>query len=115
MEDNLKEFLKYKEIEEEEFIEYAKLIYKDLKPKKFGLLWEDKVENVHLELLKKFPLLEEIKEKCINTKLGDNINILIEGDNLYSLKTLQYTHKNKVDLIIIVIYSCFLICILSIV
>ena len=101
MKDNLKEFLKYKEIEEEEFIEYAKLFYKDLKPKKFGLLWEDKVENVHLELLKKFPLLEEVKEKCINTKLDDNINILIEGDNLYSLKTLQYTHKNKVDLIII--------------
>lgn len=101
MEDILKEFLKYKEIEEEEFIEYTKLMYKDLKPKKFGLIWEDKVENVHLELLKKFPLLEEIKEKSINTKLDDTVNILIEGDNLYSLKTLQYTHRNKVDLILI--------------
>lgn len=99
MEDSLKEFLEHKEVEE--LIEYTNLDYKDLKFKKFGLIWEDKIENVHLELLKKFPLLEEIKEKSINTNLNDNINILIEGDNIYSLKTLQYTHKDKVDLIII--------------
>jgi len=45
--------------------------------------------------------LTEVKEKAIKNKDGKPTHILIEGDNYHSLTCLNYTHKNKIDLIYI--------------
>lgn len=45
------------------------------------------------------PVLTEDKDLFIDN--GGQMNFLIEGDNLASLKLLQKTHKGKIDLIYI--------------
>lgn len=70
--------------------------------KKYGLVWEDKPEDVELKLKEKQPILTEVKEKAIISDNPDAPNhILIEGDNLETLSTLSYTHEGKVDVIYI--------------
>ncbi|MGA2910694.1 MAG: site-specific DNA-methyltransferase [Candidatus Microgenomates bacterium] len=69
--------------------------------KKYGIVWEDKPEEV-VELCKtKLPVLEELKKREIATSKEDPTNILIEGDNYHALSVLNYTHKGEVDLIYI--------------
>lgn len=72
--------------------------------KKYGLVWEDKPEDVEEELRTKLPVLKEVKERAIindtDTQKHPN-HILIEGDNLHALTALTFTHENKIDLIYI--------------
>ena len=71
------------------------------KGKKFGLLWEDKPEDV-AELCKtKLPVLVDVEDKEISDDSREPTNILIEGDNYHALSVLNYTHKSKVDVIYI--------------
>src|SRR3989339_2209173 len=71
------------------------------KRKKYGLVWEEKPEDV-VELCKtKLPILEEVKSKEIITDKNKPINLLIEGDNYHALSVLNYTHERKVDVIYI--------------
>ncbi len=42
-----------------------------------------------------------VKEKAIKTDDEKPTHLLIEGDNYHSLTCLNYTHKNKIDLIYI--------------
>jgi len=71
------------------------------KKKKYGLVWEPKTEDV-VELCKdKLPVVKEIKNKEIITDKNKPVNLLIEGDNYYSLSVLNYTHEKKVDVIYI--------------
>jgi len=71
------------------------------KGKKFGLLWEDKPEDV-AELCKtKLPVLVDVEDKEISDGPDDPTNILIEGDNYHALSVLNYTHKGKIDVIYI--------------
>jgi len=71
------------------------------KGKKFGLLWEDKPEDV-AELCKtKLPVLVDVEDKEISDGPHDPTNILIEGDNYHALSVLNYTHKGKIDVIYI--------------
>ena len=44
------------------------------------------------------PILDEVPSKEIK---GNPTNILIEGDNYHTLSVLNYTHKNKIDVIYI--------------
>lgn len=67
---------------------------------KFGLVWEEKPEEVAELCKEKFPILTEIKTKVIHNNV-DSPNILIEGDNYHALSVLNYTHKGKIDLIYI--------------
>ncbi|MFA6293653.1 MAG: site-specific DNA-methyltransferase [Victivallales bacterium] len=70
--------------------------------KKYGLVWEDKPEKVEDELREKLPVLKEVTKRRILSKESDAPNhILIEGDNLYALTALQYTHAGKIDVIYI--------------
>lgn len=96
--------------------------------KKYGLVWEDKPEDVEEQLRESLPVLKEVKEKRILGKalpksnivtqtLFDNpenqtnpVNhdsddfpnhILIEGDNLHALTALTFTHEGKIDVIYI--------------
>lgn len=70
--------------------------------KKYGLVWEDKPENVEEELREKLPVLKEVAERRIlSQEPGAPDHILIEGDNLHALTALQYTHAGKIDVIYI--------------
>lgn len=70
-----------------------------LKRKKFGLVWEDKPEEVAEKCKEFLPVLKEDKKKKIITDKNAPVNILIEGDNYHSLSVLNYTHKKKIDVI----------------
>ena len=70
--------------------------------KKYGLVWEDKPEDVEERLRDQLPVLCEVKDKAIVSDLPDAPNhILIEGDNLEALTALSYTHEGKIDVIYI--------------
>jgi adenine-specific DNA-methyltransferase len=71
------------------------------KRKKYGLVWENKPEDVVEQSKLELPILEEVKTREITTDLEKPINLLIEGDNYHSLSVLNYTHKGKVDVIYI--------------
>ena len=72
------------------------------KQKKYGLVWEDKPEDVEKRLQEELPVLTEVKERAIISDDKDAPNhILIEGDNLEALTALTYTHAGKVDIIYI--------------
>ena len=68
--------------------------------KKYGLVWEDKPEDVEERLREELPVLREVKDKAILSEDADAPNhILIEGDNLEALTALSYTHEGKIDVI----------------
>ncbi len=89
--------------------------------KKYGLVWEDKPEDMEEQLRTRLPVLEEVVERRI---LGRELpepeaeagqlfatadpapavfpnHVLIEGDNLHALTALTFTHEGKIDLIYI--------------
>ncbi len=74
------------------------------KQKKYGLVWEDKPEQIVEDCKLNVPILR-LKEKkkgidpSITTDKTKDENILIEGDNYHALSVLNYTHKGKVDFI----------------
>ena len=69
--------------------------------KKYGLVWEDKPEDVEEQLRSMLPVLNEVKDKAIvNGAIHPN-HILIEGDNLQALTALTFTHEGKIDVIYI--------------
>ena len=70
--------------------------------KKYGLVWEEKVEDVEERLREQLPVLNEVKERAIVSDNTDAPNhILIEGDNLEALTALSYSHEGKIDVIYI--------------
>lgn len=72
------------------------------KQKKYGLVWEDKPEDVEERLRDELPVLKEVKERFIPSDDPEALNhILIEGDNLEALTALTYTHAGKIDVIYI--------------
>ena len=72
------------------------------KQKKYGLVWEDKPEDVEERLRDELPVLKEVKERFISSEDPEAPNhILIEGDNLEALTALTYTHAGKIDVIYI--------------
>jgi len=76
-------------------------IEKFSKKKKYGLVWEDKSEEVVDQCNDQFPVLEEVEDRDIKTSENGPTNILIEGDNYHALSVLNYTHRHKVDFIYI--------------
>lgn len=69
--------------------------------KKYGLVWDkgNTKEDVVLECEKKIPILEQDISK--NLVLGEDNNILIEGDNYHALACLNMIGKESVDIIYI--------------
>lgn len=105
--------------------EKAELISLVNNTKKYGLVWEEKFEQIEEELKTKLPVLREVKERFIQgqpkprEEEGDDLfnqsedsssefdksdfpnHILIEGDNLHALTALSFTHKGAIDVIYI--------------
>jgi adenine-specific DNA-methyltransferase len=67
--------------------------------KKYGLVWEDKPEQVVNLCKEKLPVLLEDSNKDIKTSKEKPTDILIEGDNYQALSVLNYTHRGKIDVI----------------
>ncbi len=82
-----------------QLLAYIADIEKDIKGKKYGLVFEEHKEQIDELLETHTPVLTEETDLFIDN--GGNINFLIEGDNLASLQLLEKTHKGKIDLIYI--------------
>lgn len=80
-------------------LSYISDIEKDIKSKKYGLIFEEHKEAIDEILENNTPVLSEEKDLFINN--GGQMNFLIEGDNLASLQLLEKTHKGAIDLIYI--------------
>lgn len=80
-------------------LSYLSDLEKDVNGKKYGLVFEEHREEIDEVLDTHTPVLTEEKDLFIDN--GGQMNFLIEGDNLASLKLLQKTHKNSIDLIYI--------------
>lgn len=93
---------KYDNFSREELIELLQKQDRELSLKKYGLIWdsEKEPEKVVVDCAKKLPILKSVPEKDIKTN-DDDYNIMIEGDNYHALQVLNYTHKEKIDVIYI--------------
>lgn len=68
----------------------------------YGLVWEDRAEEVEERLREELPVLVEDKDLALTDGGQEAPNhILIEGDNLEALTALSYTHEGRVDVIYI--------------
>lgn len=72
-----------------------------IKSKSFGLSWIDVPEAFESLSEDRIPVLEEMPDKDIITNEQEPTHIFIEGDNFHALTCLNYTHRNKVDIIYI--------------
>lgn len=80
-------------------LSYLSDLEKDVNGKKYGLVFEEHREDIDEVLDTHAPVLTETADLFIDN--GGQMNFLIEGDNLASLKLLEKTHKGKIDLIYI--------------
>lgn len=73
--------------------------------KKYGLVWEDKPEDIEERLREDLPVLVERNDEKVHPIISDNPDapnhLIIEGDNLAALTELSYTHTGKIDVIYI--------------
>lgn len=73
--------------------------------KKYGLVWEDKTEDIEERLREDLPVLVERNDEKVHPIISDNPDapnhLIIEGDNLAALTELSYTHAGKIDVIYI--------------
>lgn len=77
-------------------------IEKELKAKKYGLVWEEHEEAVDVMMQTHIPVFTEDVSMEINGDPSSNrYNFLLEGDNLHSLRLLEKTHRGKIDVIYI--------------
>ena len=76
-------------------------IEKELKSKKYGLVWEEHEEAVDVQMKTQIPVFTEVKEREICVDESGAYNFLLEGDNLHSLYLLEKTHRGKIDVIYI--------------
>ena len=80
-------------------LSYLSDLEKDVNGKKYGLVFEEHREEIDEVLDTHTPVLTEDENLFIDN--GGQMNFLVEGDNLASLKLLEKTHKGKIDFIYI--------------
>jgi adenine-specific DNA-methyltransferase len=97
----LQEKTKYERSLERQINDLGKEIQQLKSRKRYGLVWEDKPEEVAELCKEKLPVLQEDKLKEIILDLQKPVSVLIEGDNYHALSVLNYTHAGKIDLIYI--------------
>ena len=72
-----------------------------LERERYGLVWEDKDEDVAEQCETSLPVLKEDISREIVSDITKPYNFILEGDNYHSLYTLIFTHKKKIDVIYI--------------
>jgi adenine-specific DNA-methyltransferase len=88
---------KFESYSREQLIETIRQLEKN----RYGLVWEEKREYVAEQCEQLLPVLDEDVSKKISLIKSKPTNIIIEGDNYHALYILNYTHKNKIDVIYI--------------
>jgi len=88
---------KYESYSKEQLIAKIEKLERD----RYGLVWEDKEEDVAKQCETELPVLIEDTSREIICDTTKPYNFIIEGDNYHSLYTLNFTHKNKIDVIYI--------------
>ena len=88
---------KYKDWTPQQFI--AKI--EKLEKERYGLVWEDKDEDVAKRCDTELPLLKEVAQKEILSDTSLPYNIIIEGDNYHSLYALSFSYTKSIDVIYI--------------
>ena len=78
---------------------YLSELEKDVGAKKYGLVFEEHREEIDEVLSTHTPVLTEDGSFFIDN--GGQMNFLIEGDNLASLRMLEKTHRGRIDVIYI--------------
>lgn len=77
-------------------------IEKELKAKKYGLVWEEHEEEVDVKMRTHIPVFTADDSMEIDgDPSSERFNFLLEGDNLHSLRLLEKTHRGRIDLIYI--------------
>lgn len=77
-------------------------IEKELKAKKYGLVWEEHEEAIDVMMQTHIPVFTADESMTINgDPSSEHFNFLLEGDNLHSLRLLEKTHRGKIDVIYI--------------
>lgn len=89
--------IKYENYTKEQLIDKIKLLEKQ----RYGLVWEDKPEEIADQCERELPVLTEDKTKEIVKDHSKPTNFIFEGDNYHTLYTLNFTHKRKIDTIYI--------------
>lgn len=90
-----------KEHDDEKSLRAVNEIKNYITEKKYGLIWEEHSEKVDEMLKHNIAIFREVKNKKIVVNEKKPFNFLLEGDNLHSLKLLEKTHKEIIDLIYI--------------
>ncbi len=88
----------YSQMDKEELLEEIKKLESR---KSYGLVWEDKPEDVVEQCKTQIPILDEVSKRLIEEDVNKPNNLLIEGDNYHALSVLNYTHRQKIDAIYI--------------
>jgi len=78
---------------------YLSELEKEVKSKKYGLIFEEHRESIDKTLSTHTPVLTEERELYIDN--GEQMNFIIEGDNLAALQLLLKTHSQKIKMIYI--------------
>lgn len=92
--------MNFDKMTKQELIEYIKKI-DNATNYKYGLNWDkEKQEEITKKIEHYIPLVKEISDKEIK-KISNTNNILIKGENYYSLFILNYTHQEQIDIIYI--------------
>lgn len=77
-------------------------IEKELKAKKYGLVWEEHEEEVDVKMRTHIPVFTVDEGMEIDgDPSSERFNFLLEGDNLHSLRLLEKTHRGRIDVIYI--------------
>ncbi|MCI6325289.1 MAG: site-specific DNA-methyltransferase [Clostridiales bacterium] len=76
-------------------------IERELNAKKYGLVWEQHEEAVDVMMRTHIPVFTEDASKEITCDESGVYNFLLEGDNLHSLRLLEKTHRDRIDVIYI--------------
>ena len=104
-------------------LSFASDLERELRGKKFGLVFEEHREKIDAMLEGSIPVLTEVPERFLSAKATKGakdkkrgpsgsageppappeppLNFLVEGDNLAALKLLEKTHRGRIDLIYI--------------
>ena len=69
-------------------------IERELKAKKYGLVWEEHEEAVDVKMRTHIPVFTADASKEIHADpASESYNFLLEGDNLHALRLLEKTHR----------------------
>ena len=88
----------YSHYSKEQLIKELQILQKQ---KKYGLVWEDKPEEVAEMCKTQAAILKPVSKMNVVGKKDEQQHIMIEGDNYHALQVLNYTHKGKIDVIYI--------------